>query len=53
MWEDFINMDRQDFEEVYATMSEEERNEGEEPKRLTKPKKSKQQKKGKKKNIDK
>jgi hypothetical protein len=39
-------MDIQAFEEVQTTMSEEERNKGEEPKRLTKPKKEKQQKRG-------
>jgi hypothetical protein len=52
MWEDFINMDRQYFEEVQEAMSEEERNKGEKPKRLTKPKKEKQQMKGKKQKIN-
>jgi hypothetical protein len=52
LWEDFINMDLQAFEEAQATMSEEERKKGEEPKRITRPKRSKQQKKEKKKKID-
>ena len=39
MWEYFINIDKQDFEEVHTTMSEEERNKGEETKILTNPKK--------------
>jgi len=42
MWVDFINMEKQAFEEVHEAMSEEERNKGEEPNRLTKPKKEKQ-----------
>jgi hypothetical protein len=41
LWEYFINMKKQYFKEVHASMSEEERNKGEEPKRLTKPRKEK------------
>jgi hypothetical protein len=52
LWEYFINMDRQAFEEVQEAMSEEEKKKGEEPKRVTRPKKSRQQKKKKKKKLD-
>jgi hypothetical protein len=45
-------MDLQAFEEAHATISEEERKKGEEPKRITRPKRSKQQNNEKKKTID-
>jgi len=41
LWEYFINMDLQAFEEAQAKMSEEGRKKGEEPKRKTRPKRSK------------
>jgi hypothetical protein len=52
LWEYFINMDKQSFEEVQTTMSEEENKKGEEPKRVTRPKKSRQQKQNKNKKLD-
>ena len=41
IWAYFINMDIQYFEQVQEAMSEEERNKGEKPKRLTNTKKEK------------
>jgi hypothetical protein len=52
IWVDFINMDTQYFDELLEARSEEERNKGEEPKRVTKPKKEKQQKRGENQKID-
>jgi hypothetical protein len=50
LWEYFINMDLQAFEEAQETMSEEDRKKGEEPKRITRPKISKQKRRRKRKN---
>jgi hypothetical protein len=38
LWEYFINMDLQAFVEAPETMSEKDKKKGEEPKRITRPK---------------
>jgi hypothetical protein len=44
LWEDFVDMDQQAFLEVQAEMSEEENKRDDKPKKITRPKPSKQKK---------
>jgi hypothetical protein len=52
LWEDFINMDLQAFEEAHAAMSEEDKKKGEEPKRITRPKYQNNKRRRKRRKVD-